>query len=243
MEKIDPNAGDAEGPTLKWGVLTLGPHLFRRLNLEQWVGNQMPVIYGKGGLSSEQISRIQLQLGFRLPDDFVYLLKNIRDPGGVLFPWENFKKREYDEMIAWVRHGVEYDVQHNNLWLERWGERPNSQPAALEIARADFATWPKLLPIHSHRFLAAEPLRVGNPVFSIMQTDIIYYGANLQHYLAHEFLRGRYHSADYNTHTYGQKIRRVDVWSDFAEGAISSPGLDPIEAAEALRSLFPTDER
>jgi len=82
----------------------------------------------------------------------------------------------------------------------------------LDIARSDFETWPKLLPIYGHRFLAAEPCRSGNPIFSIVQTDIVYYGANLPHYLLNEFI-----DRDYALPTHAQKIRKIDIWSDFAE--------------------------
>jgi hypothetical protein len=196
----------------KLGTMELGPKLFQLLNAKQWVGSQIPVIYGVPGLSSDKIAFIEAQLGFRVPDDFTYLFQNLQDPGRVFFPWSEFDKRKYEESIEWVLHGIEFDIESNNLWLERWGKRPETLAAALDIAKKDFATWPKLLPIRGHRFLAAEPCRGGNPVFSIMQTDIIYYGADLPDYLLHEFV-GR----DYALRTQAPKIRRIEVWSDFAE--------------------------
>ena len=111
-------------------------------------------------------------------------------------------------------HGIAFDIENSGFWLERWGERPPHLPAALEIARSDFLSWPKLLPLFGHRFLAAEPCRSGNPVFSIMQTDIIYYGADLAHYLMLEFMPKR--DEGYRLHTYAQEIRKIDVWSDLA---------------------------
>ena len=192
--------------------MDLGPELFELLNARQWVGNQIPVIYGVPGLSSAEIASIETQLGFRVPEDFAYLFQNLRDPGRVLFPWSEFDKQIYDKSVEWVLHGIEFDIEKNHLWLERWGKRPDALPAALEIARNDFAAWPKLLPIYAHRFLAAEPCRSGNPVFSIMQTDIIYYGCDLPHYLLREFV-----DRDYATDTKAHSIRRIEVWSDFAE--------------------------
>jgi hypothetical protein len=194
--------------------MELGPELFQLLNSKQRVGNQLPIIYGARGLSSEQIASIEAQLGFRMPDDFAYLLRNVQDPGGVLFPWPQFDKRRYDASIEWVLHGIEFDIEKSHLWLERrWGKRPDTLSAALTIAREDFATWPRLLPICGHRFLPAEPCCPGNPVLSIMQTDIIYYGVDLAHYLLREFV-----DRDYARHTHAPKIRRIAVWSDFAEG-------------------------
>jgi hypothetical protein len=193
----------------------LGPEIFRLLNAKEEVGNQTPVVYGKGGLSLTEIAKIQNELGFKLPDDFVYLLQNIKDEAAVLFPWSKFDKKQYDGQIAWVLKGIEFDVENNNLWIPRWGERPTDLSAALEIARNDFPSWPKLLPIYGHRFLAAEPCQAGNPVFSIMQSDIIYYAANLAHYLLNEFV-----DHDWDFHTNNQTIKRIDIWSDFAEQLI-----------------------
>ena len=134
----------------------------------------------------------------------------------MLFPYSNFDRQKYDEIIAWVLHGIEFDIEHAKFWLEeRWGLRPAALSEQLEIARRDFATWPKLLPIFGHRFLAAEPRRSGNPVFSIMQTDIIYYGANLAHYLMLEFVDRGDHV--YRLHTYAQNIQPIEVRSDLAD--------------------------
>jgi hypothetical protein len=173
--------------------MELGPELFQLLNRKQRVGDRTPVVYGDRGLS----------------------LQNLRDPGRVLFPWSEFEKRRYDERIEWILRGAEFDIERNGLWLERWGKKPDTLSVALDIARRDFATWPKLLPIYGHRFLAAQFRRDGNPIFSIMQTDIIYYGADLPHYLLNEFV-----DQDWALHTRAQKIQKIEVWSDFAEGLI-----------------------
>jgi hypothetical protein len=193
-------------------MLKLDPELFEQLNTKQRVGSMSPVVYGVSGLSSDEVASIEAQLGFRLPVDFTYLFQNLRDPSGVFFPWSRFSKREYDDSIRWLLEGIEFDIDHNKFWMERWGKRPSTLSAALDIARNDFETWPKLLPIHGHRFLAAEPCRPDNPVFSVKQTDVIYYGANLAHYLLNEFV-----DHNYALHTHQQEIRRVRIWSYLAE--------------------------
>jgi hypothetical protein len=192
----------------------LGSDLFEMLNAKQWNRNRIPVIYGVPGLSIEEVASIEAQLGFRLPEDFVYLFQNLQDPGQVFFPWSNFKKQAYDDKIRWVLEGIEFDIDRNKFWMDRWGKRPTSLSTALDIARNDFETWPKLLPIFGHRFLAAEPRRPGNPVFSIMHTDIIYYGADLAHYLVNEFIApGR----PVVTRTQMQTIRKIRIWSYLAD--------------------------
>ncbi|WP_428682045.1 hypothetical protein [Reyranella sp.] len=202
-------------------MLKLGPELFRLLNEKQVVGNREPVIYGEGGLSPTEIAAIEGQLGFRLPLDFAYLLENVLDPGAVLFPWANFRKQDYDKAIEWIQKGVEFDVG-NGLWLERWEARPATLHAAIRVAKRDFATWPKLLPLFGHRFLAAEPYRSGNPIFSIMQTDIVCYGANLAHYLVNEFV-----SSDQQRYVSSHATQKIEIWSDFADGSAGINWLRP----------------
>lgn len=192
-------------------MLELNADLFTLLNAEQHVGGRKRVVYGQGGMQAYEIENVEGQLGFRLPEDFKFLLMNVKDDGGVLFPWAKFSKYEYDESIKWIFGGIEFDIENNGFWLEdRWGPRPAELPARLDIVRRDFASWPKLVPVYGHRFLAAEPCMPGNPVFSIMQTDIIYYGANLAHYLVHEFIPGEAHAA----HTSPINIRKIDVWDE-----------------------------
>jgi len=65
-----------------------------------------------------------------MPDDFVYLLQNLQDPGGVLFPWSGFEKRRYEERIERVFRGIEFDIERSGLWLQRWEKKPETLPAA-----------------------------------------------------------------------------------------------------------------
>jgi hypothetical protein len=193
-------------------MLSLGPDLFARLNAEQCRPKSRPVLFGAAGLPVAEINAIEIALGFHLPPDFAYLLQHVQDPGAILFPWRNFRKADYDQSIAWIVSGLEFDIRENNLWLHRWGPRPAALAEAIEIARQDFASWPRLLPILGHRFLAADPCLADNPVFSIVQTDIVYYGQNLAQYLVNEFIK-----QDWVHEPRGQEIRHIDVWSDFAE--------------------------
>jgi hypothetical protein len=64
----------------------------------------------------------------------------------------------------------------------------------------------------SERWVVMTRCAHGNPVFSIMQTDIIYYGADLAHYLLNEFV-----DQDYVLHTHVQDIQKIRIWSYLAE--------------------------
>ncbi|WP_370235955.1 MULTISPECIES: SMI1/KNR4 family protein [Henriciella] len=191
----------------------LTQELFWKLNREQPRFPSGRVLFGQGGLTDSEIRSIEDQLEMALPPDFKFLLENLKDPGGVFFPWADFSLNLYRELIEWVWDGIAFDIGHG-LWLDRWGERPSEETEAKHNARLDFESWPVLLPIFGHRFLPATPCRSGNPVFSIKQTDIIYYGANLADYLLNE-LTGSRPLVEEQT-----PIRKIDVWSDFAEGRL-----------------------
>jgi hypothetical protein len=55
-----------------------------------------------------------------------------------------------------------------------------------EKLRGIFDRAPKLIPLAGIRYIPEEPHESGNPVFSVMACDIIYYGANLTDWLARE---------------------------------------------------------
>ena len=79
------------------------------------------------------------------------------------------------------------DVEHNEFWLAEWGKRPEDLPDALRIASKKIREAPKLIPILGSRYMPELPHEAGNPVFSVHQADIIYYGFDLEDYLRHEF--------------------------------------------------------
>ncbi len=87
---------------------------------------------------------------------------------------------------------------------------PEHREFLQEVARAHLARVPILVPVFSHRYLASDPRFEPSPVFSVHQSDIIFYGDNLLDYIAHEFRLPPLHPSD-RTH--------VPFWSDVANGA------------------------
>ena len=79
--------------------------------------------------------------------------------------------------------GLLFDVEHADLWMKSWGERPKSRKARKQVLSKLVAAAPKLIPVYGHRYLLADPLEAGNPVLSVHQADIIVYGSNLRNYL------------------------------------------------------------
>jgi len=57
------------------------------------------------------------------------------------------------------------------------------------------------------------PLEAGNPVFSVYQTDIICYGADLRDYLENEF-KWWFGREGYQVR---EPVRRIELWSRLVE--------------------------
>jgi hypothetical protein len=86
--------------------------------------------------------------------------------------------------------------------------RPKDIEEAQNVLLKHYDNAPKLIPIYSHRYMPCIAESINIPVFSIMQSDIICYGADLISYLEIEFGFMQYQDimqADFP---------HIDFWSD-----------------------------
>jgi hypothetical protein len=103
--------------------------------------------------------------------------------------------------------GVWFDVEHNAFWSPEWGTKPEILDARREVVRLAVLDAPRLIPVFGHRYIPSHPCSAGNPVFSVHQTDIIYYGNDLADYFYHEFRVPLPSWA-------AQRPRHIQFWSD-----------------------------
>ncbi len=162
------------------------------------------------GLSDEEVSLVQDKFMFTFgPEHCEFLQAAV--PVGESWPdWRNDPENNLRGRLDWPVDGVIFDVRQNGFWPVSWGDRPDGRDDRESEARAHLARVPELVPVFSHRYLASDPQFAPSPVFSVYQTDIIFYGDNLLDYIAHEFRAPPLHPSD-RTH--------VPFWSDVAEGA------------------------
>jgi hypothetical protein len=158
------------------------------------------------GYTQSELDRAQQTFGLTFPSDLTALLRDRRPIAGHDWTDEAAIRR----MLDWPLEGLLFDVERNGLWWSEWGERPAEPTAREEILRAIVSRAPKLIPLISHRYLPEKPCEQGNPVFSVYQSDVIYYGANLDDYFAREF--GRYDDRPWPEH-----VKHVPFWSDLVE--------------------------
>ncbi len=144
------------------------------------------------GLSDKEVEQVESQFGLQFPPDLRDFLQTELPVSENFINWRLGLKSKSEaiyirERIDWPFSGMVFDIEHNVFWMEEWGEKSNDINKNIMVAEIYYETYPKMIPIYSHRYIPSKPNEAGNPVFSIYQTDIIYYGYDLAHYLAHEF--------------------------------------------------------
>jgi hypothetical protein len=157
------------------------------------------------GLSEQEIAVIEQRYHLHFPPDyhlFLQVLHSVDRPRvGAGYGDDNniipitapsFYNWQTDtEAIQYVYErlgsGLFFAVQHDDLWPQSWGAKPATAEEQEARVRELVDAAPKLVPVFAHRYLLAEPCEAGNPVLSIMQSDIIIYDINLHDYFLDEF--------------------------------------------------------
>ena len=160
-----------------------------------------------GGLAEEHVAAVEQDWALRFPPDYRLFLKHLHTVDRPMKCREGRNAasdmptlRDAPSFYNWLTEGdilrdrlddlatgLEFDVEEAGLWRPAWGTRPATAGARAQRVRALVDAAPRLIPVFGHRYLLAEPCRPGNPLFSIVQSDLIIYGADLQTYFLTEF--------------------------------------------------------
>ena len=162
------------------------------------------------GLTDSELAGVEGRFGFMFPPDLRHLL-------GLALPlgeraWPDWRSGTYEDLsgrLAQPVDGILFDVEQNAFWHPDWPERPATQAAAVALAREELSSVPPLVPVYANRYLPTEPCEPGNPVLSVHQTDLIYYGNNLLDWFSREFARQQQHGTG--------GARRVPFWTSLME--------------------------
>jgi hypothetical protein len=163
------------------------------------------------GLSNREIARVQDEYHFVFGPEHREFLQ-LALPAGDHWPdWRYGSADDLKFRLGWPIGGVVFDVG-NGFWPASWGDQPQDRATREMLGVTHLQLVPRLVPLFSHRYLTVDPQFAPSPVFSVHQTDVIYYGDNVLDYVAHEFRVQPRHPSE-RTH--------VAFWSDLSEGAES----------------------
>ncbi|KFK90243.1 hypothetical protein IX27_04240 [Streptomyces sp. JS01] len=155
------------------------------------------------GLSDAEFDRVEAEYGVVFaPDHRGFLAAGLpvdraapREQGeSPRNPWPNWRDGDPERIRERLGRPVEellFSVEHG-WWLPggRWGPRPADAVEAVAAARAALASVPALIPLYSHRYLAAGTgagVAHGRPVLSVVGADTIHYGRDLAEWVEQEF--------------------------------------------------------
>ena len=173
---------------------------------------QAGVIFSTG-LSDVEFLDIEMRYGFRFPPDLREFLALGLPISQGWTDWREGSNSEIEKSFNWPLEGICFDIEKNNYWNGSWGPRPQTLQGCFEGAKNVVASAPKLIPICGHRYIPDFPHESGNPVFSVYQTDIIYYGGDLEDFFQHEFPA----AFGYVIHNIHLPMKRIPFWAEMAE--------------------------
>ncbi|MEJ0058444.1 MAG: SMI1/KNR4 family protein [Terricaulis sp.] len=138
------------------------------------------------GYSQAELEDIQDRWRLRFPPDLVELMRSRRPlmRGGL--DWLKTSSAEIQRILEWPFEGLWFDVREADLWWPEWGEKPKALFDQGKRLGEVVTQAPKLIPLDGHRYLPETPNERGNPVFSVYQSDVIYYGADLADWIVRE---------------------------------------------------------
>jgi hypothetical protein len=139
------------------------------------------------GLTGAELDAVEAEFAFAFADDHRALLAAGLPVGRGWPDWRDGDRDQLREWLARPVEGVLFEVVQDDFWYGGWGPRPADDDAAVTMARAGLVTAPRMVPVHSHRYLPAGRGTSGHPVLSIYRTDVTCAGADLADFLHREF--------------------------------------------------------
>lgn len=161
------------------------------------------------GLSEAELSAIEARGRFVFPPDLRAFLQAALPVSHGFVDWRALSDAQLADYLDAPFEGIAFDIEMNAFWLPEWGPRPDALEEAVAIARRALEGAPRLIPILGHRYIPDRPHEAGNPVFSVVQTDIIVYGASLAEYLENEF----HQAFDKTRYEVRGDARVIEFWS------------------------------
>lgn len=165
------------------------------------------------GLTLIEVQQIEEEYGFTFPPDLKDFLLFALPISEGFINWRESDRDEIQRRLSWPYEGVCFDIEHNAFWIEEWGQKPSVLTDAFDIAKHAINNAPTLIPVYGHRYMPDRPSERGNPVFSVYQTDIIYYGSDLYDYLQNEF----YQHFGRSKYQIEAEPKTIIFWSDLIE--------------------------
>lgn len=170
------------------------------------------------GLNNDEVLKVESKFNVNFPPDLKFFLQTALPVSEGFVNWRVglTSDEEAIKIISrfdWPLEGMLFDLHWNGFWLKSWGDRPITLGEKEKIVKEKYLAFPKLIPIYAHRYIPSQPNEEGNPVFSVYQMDIIYYGYDLSTYFSNEF----YFELSNDFELLDKPKREIEFWSKWVE--------------------------
>lgn len=161
------------------------------------------------GLCDEELCWIEHEYEIAFPEELKNFYKEALPISKGFYNWRD----KHSENITNIKRVMNLPVQgimenfEEIEWSDAWGEEPSDLTERKKVIVNLAFKAPKLIPIFSHRYMAAVECEKP-PIFSIHGTDVIYYAKNIVDYFLDEFIT-KEHNIFMN-----HEVSHVSFWSD-----------------------------
>src|SRR5215467_6996420 len=76
------------------------------------------------GLTDDEVAAIEQTYRFRFPPDLRQFLQFTLPVSRSWLNWRHDSPEEIQERLDWPLEGICFDIEHNNLWQDAWGSKP-----------------------------------------------------------------------------------------------------------------------
>jgi len=141
-------------------------------------------------MSAQEMAEIESLYGISFPAELKELYSLGLPLSNGFYNWRDMSSentRLIKNALEMPIKGLQTDLENGDFWCDYWELQPDNIEEAQRVLLKHYSNAPKLIPIFSNRYMPFIPENTNIPVFSIMGSDIIYYGTDLISYLEIEF--------------------------------------------------------
>ena len=161
------------------------------------------------GLTFKEVAKIEDIYKISFPESLRDLLMEVLPVSEGFYNWRDVN----EDNVAFIKERINWPVTHifsrtNEVyWCDDWGNEPKNVHKRELVIKQHLENAPKLIPIYAHRYM---PMIADKnpPIISVHGTDIIYYGENIEDYIAIEFGEKKQCAIDF------QNIRPIRFWTE-----------------------------
>lgn len=161
------------------------------------------------GLSDEELFWIEHEYEIAFPEELKNFYKEALPISKGFYNWRDKRNENIMNIKRVMNMPIQSIIENFEEieWSDEWGEEPCDMYERKKSIEDMALMAPKLIPIYSHRYMAAIECKKP-PIFSICGTDIIYVAKSLKDYFLNEFITKKFNVFMNNEVSY------ISFWSD-----------------------------